>query len=170
MKCEKGVELSGLKYEMRPALIAANTIYLKYDQELFITCTDGGIHSAGSLHYYGYAMDLRTKFFKDQATKQKVADDIRAILPFPFDVVLESTHLNLEYDVTKLTNEVTKMEEKEFWRSKKFWVAVAAALIPGVNAAFGLGLQVEVIAPMVGSLMSYVVGQGIADLGKNKAD
>ena len=107
MKTEKGVQLFGLKIEMRPVLIEADKIYEKHGQELFITCTTGGIHSPGSLHYYGYAIDLRTKFFKDQSEKQEVKRELSEVLRFPFDVVLESTHIHVEFDIIK------KLEEQE---------------------------------------------------------
>ena len=58
--------------------------------------------------------------------------------------------------------------DKKFYHSKKFWMAIVGALVPAVNGIFGLGLDLATIAPIVGSIMSYVVGQGVADLGKNK--
>lgn len=57
--------------------------------------------------------------------------------------------------------------EKKFWYSKKFWFAVIGALVPPVNALFGFDLSIAEISGIVGPLMVYVIGQGIADAGKN---
>ena len=58
--------------------------------------------------------------------------------------------------------------EKPFWHSKKFWFAVVGALIPPANFYLGLGLSVVEVSGVVGPLMAYIVGQGVADAGKNK--
>lgn len=97
---EYNVELSGLKIQMRPALIITDNIYKLYGQELTITCTNGGVHSAGSLHYYGYAFDIRTR---DLTERQRpgVYEQLKRQLPNDFDVVLHKTHIHIEYDAAK---------------------------------------------------------------------
>lgn len=59
------------------------------------------------------------------------------------------------------------VSEKPFWHSKKFWASLIAALVPGLNFTFGLGLAVEEVSTIVIPIVGYVVGQGMADLGKN---
>ncbi len=55
----------------------------------------------------------------------------------------------------------------KFYQSKKFW-----ATITGVAVAVGtnyLGLDEETITNIIQVLSVYVIGQGIADAGKEKA-
>lgn len=55
----------------------------------------------------------------------------------------------------------------ELLNSKKFWVGVAATIL-GV-AGLMAGYPPEDIVLVTGPLMAYVIGQGLADLGKEKA-
>ena len=58
--------------------------------------------------------------------------------------------------------------EKKFWHSKKFWAAVFAATAPLFNHYLHLGLTPEVMMQITGPVFAYILGQGLADLGKNK--
>ena len=102
VRCKDGVCLFGLQYEMRPVLIAADHIWARHGQELVITSTwEGDAHSARSYHYYGYAVDLRTRYFGADQEKV-VADELRYKLPEVYDVVLHpNSHIHVEYDVEK---------------------------------------------------------------------
>jgi hypothetical protein len=57
--------------------------------------------------------------------------------------------------------------EKQFWHSKKFWAAVFAATAPLFNHVFHMGLTSEVMMQITGPVLAYILGQGLADLGKN---
>jgi len=57
--------------------------------------------------------------------------------------------------------------EKPFWHSKKFWAAAVATGVPIINHVWGLGLTQEAIMQIVTPIVAYVLGQGLADLGKN---
>jgi len=59
--------------------------------------------------------------------------------------------------------------EKQFWHSKKFWAAVVAAGVPILNHFLSLGLTQEVVMQIVSPIVAYILGQGLADLGKNKS-
>jgi len=60
MKVKEGVKLEGLKPPMRAVLIAAEKAYMGHvGREAIVTSTTEGVHSAGSLHPYGYAVDFR---------------------------------------------------------------------------------------------------------------
>ena len=83
---------------MRPALIGAEEIWEDHGETLVVTCGLDGTHSAGSLHYYGLALDFRTYYFSDQ-TKKEVARRLQEFLGDDFDVVLEATHCHVEWDV-----------------------------------------------------------------------
>ena len=97
MKAKKGVIIAGLKLEMRKVLIAADKIWKEHDQELVITSGMDSVHSPGSLHPYGYALDLRTRYF-DGFEVEQVEKKLSAQLGNKYDVVRHSTHIHVEYD------------------------------------------------------------------------
>ena len=59
--------------------------------------------------------------------------------------------------------------EKSFWQSKKFWAAVVATGVPIINHVWKLGLTEDAVMQIVTPIVAYVLGQGLADLGKNSA-
>ncbi len=97
MKTKKGVVLAGLQLEMRLVFIKASHIWKRYGQELVITSTLDGVHSPGSLHPYGYAVDLRTRYFEPGKVKSITAD-LHDALPEGYEVVPHKTHIHVEYD------------------------------------------------------------------------
>ncbi len=100
MKLKKGVILAGLRLEMRPVLIASERIWKQFGRKEGVTITGGleGTHSAGSLHYYGYALDLRTRYWLKKKKKLAVAKELREALGPDYDVVIHSTHIHAEYN------------------------------------------------------------------------
>ncbi len=96
MIIKKGVKIAGLRPEMLVAIIVIDYIYLKFNRELVITSALDGVHSVGSLHYVGLAIDTRTRFFSALQSKQIVVM-IRRNLGIEFDVVLEKTHIHIEF-------------------------------------------------------------------------
>lgn len=98
MKIKKGASLQGLQYEMRPVLTTADDVWNKHGKELVVTAGTDGTHSAGSLHYYGYAVDFRTYYFSKE-NKEAVYQELKSILSDKlYDVVKEKTHIHVEYD------------------------------------------------------------------------
>ena len=93
----EGVILAGLDLRMRPALVTADNIYKTMGQELVVTCGLDGLHSAGSLHYYGLAIDIRNRFFTD-TEKARVLVLLRDALGCSFQVAEHTTHIHIEYD------------------------------------------------------------------------
>jgi hypothetical protein len=65
MKLKDGVTLAGLHPVMRPVLREAEAIWKAHGRSEGVTVTEarGGEHSAVSWHYYGFALDLRTRYF-----------------------------------------------------------------------------------------------------------
>ena len=100
MKIKQGVIMAGIKLPMRKALKSANTIWQALGQELVVTAALDGEHSAGSLHYYGYAIDFRTRYFTDDE-KYSAAVQLRKELGKGYDVVVHKTHMHVEYDAVK---------------------------------------------------------------------
>lgn len=97
MKLKRGVTLAGIKIEMRPVLIAADAIWQEHGKKLVVTSSTGGAHSAGSFHYYGYALDLRSWYFSRKIATE-VTRKLRLALGSDYDVVNEGTHIHVEYD------------------------------------------------------------------------
>jgi hypothetical protein len=99
MRVKEGVDLMGLQTPIIVALSVADEIWRKYgiDEGVTVTSALDGKHKEGSLHYPGLAVDLRTRYFSNEICNM-VANELRENLPDDFDVVLEATHIHLEYD------------------------------------------------------------------------
>lgn len=97
MKIKLGANLQGLDIRIRPALIIADKVWKEHEKELVVTCGLNGVHSAGSLHYYGLAIDCRTRYF-DTNTIVIIAAKLRNKLGNKFDVVVHKSHIHIEYD------------------------------------------------------------------------
>jgi len=84
---------------MQPVLFIASRIWRHLGQECVVTSARDGKHSWGSLHYYGYAVDLRTRYFEDKgaAAHEKLRDTLHKISS-NYDVVLHKTHIHVEFD------------------------------------------------------------------------
>ena len=59
--------------------------------------------------------------------------------------------------------------EKAFYKSKKWWAAVVGALLPILNRVSGLDLDATELVLVSTPLVGYILGQGVADIGKNKS-
>ena len=93
---KSGVDLRGLTPQMAIAYTIACRCYGQYD--CVITSASDGKHGPNSLHYKGQALDLRTRHINGQGL-QLVVDKLREALGSQFDVVLESDHIHIEFDV-----------------------------------------------------------------------
>lgn len=97
MKIKNGSSLSGISLVMRRALVEADKIWRKYGQELVVTSGTDGEHSAGSLHYYGYAVDLRIRYFEPDIAKKACHELMSVLHPDGYLVYLEPDHIHVEY-------------------------------------------------------------------------
>jgi len=109
LKIKDGVKIQGLHISMQPILKAAGHIWSQLGQELVVTCGMDGMHSAGSLHYYGRAVDLRTRYF-DDSEKNVAQQALQEALGECYDVVLEDSHMHVEYDLPP----VSEVERKYY--------------------------------------------------------
>jgi hypothetical protein len=98
MKVKDGVQLKDLQFVMREVLINADEIWEEEGQELVITSTAESVHSSSSLHPYGLAIDLRTRYF-DDLTKQKVYKKLIKKLGERFTVISEPTHIHVQLNL-----------------------------------------------------------------------
>jgi hypothetical protein len=105
---KSGAKLGGLKPEALAAWFVASTIFEKYGVPCVLTEGSGGKHMANSLHYTGYAVDLRVPswYGPQSITDEKLAAELRAALGLEYDVVLElpetpgatGGHIHVEWD------------------------------------------------------------------------
>jgi len=97
VEAKEGVELEGLSAIMTIVLIEAPSIWQKYGKNLVITSALEGKHCKDSLHYSGFALDLRNRdiSIKD---REDVKKELSSVLGRDFTVLLESDHYHVEYD------------------------------------------------------------------------
>jgi hypothetical protein len=69
-----------------------------YPSEVVITSGTDGRHMAGSRHYTGNAIDIRSFNFKSKAVLLDFVAALRGVLGKDFDVVVESDHVHCEFD------------------------------------------------------------------------
>ncbi len=94
---KQGIKINLLQPEIVLAIIAIRDVYEFYNEpELIITAGNDGKHMVGSLHYKGYAIDLRLP--KEGKNWGAIVAMIKAFLGENFDVILEKTHIHVEYD------------------------------------------------------------------------
>lgn len=96
MEIKAGVTLAGLHLLMRPVLRAAERIWKAHGRDEGVTVTEacGGTHSATSWHYYGLALDLRTRYFSTEEL-DKVEKEMKRALP-EYDIIVHSSHMHVE--------------------------------------------------------------------------
>ena len=97
MIIKDGVIMQGLQLPMRKVLKRANLIWRDNGQELVVTSALDGTHSAGSYHYFGYALDFRSRYFST-LDKRKVANRLQNVLGADYTVVSERTHIHVQYN------------------------------------------------------------------------
>jgi len=91
-----GVQMNGLMLPMRKVLIAVESIYKRMGYDTVVTSALDGTHSAGSLHYYGYALDFRTRHVAADKISALV-DDVKKALGPNYFVLFEGDHLHVDY-------------------------------------------------------------------------
>jgi len=100
LKIKKGVSIVGLQLEMRSVLIAAGGIWKGYGFDLVVTSGLDGEHSVGSYHYYGLAVDLRTRYFRSLRDVRDAGDQLQKKLfvmepTRDYVVVVEKDHMHV---------------------------------------------------------------------------
>lgn len=96
LSIKKGAEVNALTVPALLALIVVNEVYTKYGFDCVLTEGSGGKHGRASLHYVGNAIDIRTRNVPASAV-EGIAEDIRNALGEQYDVIVEGTHLHIEY-------------------------------------------------------------------------
>ena len=102
MYLKQGVNIQGVSIEMQIGLLIANGVYESYGHEMTVTSLLDGTHSNTSLHYSGNAADLRTRDIPP-ADRATITADIKERCGVNFDVILEDSHIHMEYQPRKPT-------------------------------------------------------------------
>ncbi len=97
MLVKLGVDTSKLKPPIRKKLNRVDAIFHTYGYEAIVSSTYEGDHSAGSLHYAHLAIDFRTRLLKRHHV-DLISLAIRDELGRDYDVVVEASHIHIEYD------------------------------------------------------------------------
>jgi len=88
----------GMRPELMLALLVADDEYRTIGIELVITSLNDAAHSEKSKHYQGAAADLRTRTLPEEVSPESMGERIRRRLNKHYDVVVEPTHIHIEYD------------------------------------------------------------------------
>ncbi len=91
-----GVRITGLRPEILLAAVAAESVYREAGYVLTITAAIDGKHMAGSLHYAGSAIDIRTRDVPADKIPAILAK-LKEALAGDFDVLLEGDHIHIEF-------------------------------------------------------------------------
>jgi hypothetical protein len=92
-----GVRVAGLRPGILIAVVAAERVCVEMGVDCVITACVDGVHQAGSLHYCGLAVDLRSRDFRPGDADKAVAR-FRQCLGADYDVALENDHIHIEFD------------------------------------------------------------------------
>ena len=106
MHIKPGVTLTGLNLKMRKVLKIADKLWNEHGQELTITSGTESHHTASSYHTYGYAVDLRSRYF-NPSERQTIADQLQYRLGSltEYTVVNESDHIHVQYNADSFNNQ-----------------------------------------------------------------
>ncbi len=95
MRLKPGVRVIGIKPELLLAIMVAEREFSP--DELVITSVTDGTHMRGSKHYTGMAFDARIRDVVESRARE-IARSIGKQLGGDYDVILEESHLHVEYD------------------------------------------------------------------------
>lgn len=98
VKYKSGVSLIGVQPQVCLGIQMVARAYEEIGMtEMWITSVTDGKHKEGSKHYEGLAFDVRTRMFTEDE-KETLANRMRSILESEWDVVVEKTHIHIEFD------------------------------------------------------------------------
>jgi len=102
LSLKEGVQIGLMQPQMVLAASIIEMCYREIGIECIITSGNDGQHMSGSLHYMGEAIDVRTREVPE-GSLDTLIQRIRECLGHSYDVVLEPTHIHVEYDPKERT-------------------------------------------------------------------
>ena len=98
MRLKTGVRVRGVRPEIVVAMMVANSAFEAFAlaPEMVVTSCTEGRHSWTSLHYQGAAFDIRTRDASSDVNTA-IVKELKDSLGPDFDVILEDTHIHIEY-------------------------------------------------------------------------
>jgi|14BtaG_2_1085337.scaffolds.fasta_scaffold160238_1 uncharacterized protein YcbK (DUF882 family) len=97
LKLKSGVSVNGVKPELVLGLQVASGYFGSMGiKEMVVTSLVDGKHSSGSLHYVGYAADIRI-WAIEESELAEFTEGLAVELGKEFDVVLEKDHIHMEF-------------------------------------------------------------------------
>ena len=96
MTIKSGVSVVGIKPEIMLTFPIIDDCYKEVGAKCVLTSGTEGTHGRGSLHYVGLAADFRTNTLKSDQ-KTKLLNLVVGALTGEYDVILEKTHLHVEF-------------------------------------------------------------------------
>lgn len=97
IKLKPGVRITGVQPQLTLAIGITYSVFRQNSvTELVITSVSDGQHSRQSLHYVGHAFDIRISELA-QDTRVSLVSDMKNCLGEEFDVILEDTHIHVEW-------------------------------------------------------------------------
>ena len=94
---KEGVLVGCLKPVLLDGLLRLAILFYQYERQLVVTALTDGVHKPGSLHYTGYAADLRTRDVPEWQ-RPHLLDAMHQTLGLDWDVIQEKDHYHIEYD------------------------------------------------------------------------
>lgn len=97
LRTKHGVSMNGIQPEMVMGINIAYSYFISMGmREMVITSIVDGKHSPGSLHYVGYAADVRIWAIESNGLAE-FTQGLAEELGEEFDVVLEKDHIHIEF-------------------------------------------------------------------------
>lgn len=100
MLVKQGVSIGGIQAELLFGMMMANDLFEALGETLVITSVTDGEHGRLSYHPMGFAFDCRLPV---EVSGLSVAQRLRETLGDQWDVVLEQTHIHIEFEVRRVT-------------------------------------------------------------------
>ena len=96
---DSSVNIWGLKVQMQPVLKYFDKTWKSRGKDPVVTSARDGMHSAGSLHYYGYAVDLRaSKDWGYTPTEITIlVEELQSVLGSDYKIIIHGSHIHVEY-------------------------------------------------------------------------
>ena len=97
LRIKHGVSMNGIKPEMVMGINIAHGYFESMGiREMVVTSIVDGRHGSGSLHYVGYAADVRIWAIESDGLAE-FTEGLAEELGAEFDVVLEKDHIHIEF-------------------------------------------------------------------------